>query len=84
MGDKTMKLRCIIGSQGFVGGDTYTYGDVYELNNEETAKILIEQGYAEEVATIASSVTTSPLVEANKKPSTKQDVPKATKSRRKY
>jgi len=79
-----MKLRCTIGSQGFVGGATYTYGDIYELNNEETAKILIEQGYAEEVSTIVSSVHPSPLVKANKNPTIKRDVPKTTKSRRKY
>jgi len=79
-----MKLRCTIGSQGFVGGNTYNYGDIYELNNEELAKQLIEQGYAEDISTIASSVPTSPLVEANKKPIAKSETQKTTKSRRKY
>ena len=70
-----MKLRCTIGSQGFVGGDTYRYGDVYELDNDETAKRLIKQGYAEEVAVIASPVPIPPLLKANK-----EDIPKSDKT----
>ena len=79
-----MKLRCTIGSQGFVGGETYIYGDIYELNDEETAKRLIKEGYAEEIAAMASSVPTSPFVEANKKPVAKSKTQTTTKARRKY
>jgi len=76
-----MKLKCTIGSQGFVGGDTYNYGDIYELNNEETAKRLIKQSYAEEVVAIVSPAPVSPLLKANKENTPKND--KTVKARRK-
>ena len=45
-----MKLRCKIGSIGFVGDrDTVSRGEIFEAS-ETQAKILIDAGYADEVA----------------------------------
>ena len=77
-----MMLRCTIGSQGFVGGDTYHYGDVYEVNTKETGGMLIKQGYAEEVVAIAPPAPIPPLLKENK-----ESLPtsgKTVKARRKY
>lgn len=52
-----MKLKCTIGSQGFVGGPTYKDGEVYELEDKEQAKQIITGGYAEEVKEVTSSVS---------------------------
>ena len=44
-----MKLRCKIGSIGFVGDrDTVSRGEIFEAS-ETQAKILIDAGYAEEI-----------------------------------
>ena len=79
-----MKLRCTIGSQGFVGGDTYHYGDVYEVNTKEMGGMLIKQGYAEdveEIVSIAPPAPIPPLLKANKESTPERD--RAGKARRK-
>lgn len=84
-----MKLRCTIGSHGFVGGPTYREGDEYELEDEELAKRIIKWGYAEEVKEVTSSVSLPLLVERDDvsikdNPTVKEQTSKKTKTRKKY
>lgn len=78
-----MKLRCTIGSQGFVGSPTYIFGEVYELDDEDLAKKIVQRGYAEELSKASSSVVTSSLVEANKELTITSDIKKKGKPQRK-
>jgi hypothetical protein len=82
-----MKLKCTIGSHGFVGGPTYYEGDEYELEDEEHAKQIIKWGYAEEVKEVPSSVSLHPLIEEasiKDNPPVKEELPKKTRTRKKY
>jgi hypothetical protein len=84
-----MKLKCTIGSHGFVGGATYKEGDKYELEDEEQAKQIIKWGYAEEVKEVTSSVSVPPLIERDevsiKGDSTVKEQPlQKTKHRKRY
>jgi hypothetical protein len=82
-----MKLKCTIGSHGFVGGATYKEGDEYELEDEEQAKQIIKWGYAEEVKEVTSSVSLPPLIEAasiKDNSTVNEQPPKKTKTRKRY
>jgi hypothetical protein len=83
-----MKLKCTIGSQGFVGGPTYREGDVYELEDEERAKQIIKEGDAEEVKEVTSSVSLPPVMMAEEHTEeislVEANPPKRTRTRKKY
>ena len=84
-----MKLRCTIGSHGFVGGPTYSEGDEYELEDEEQAKQIIKWGYAEEVKEVTSSVSSPSSIEKDEvplevNPPIEEKNLKKTKTRKKY
>jgi hypothetical protein len=79
-----MKLRCTIGSHGFVGGPTYTEGDEYELEDEELAKQILNWGYAEEVEEVTSSVSLPSLVKDDGKALVMTETSKKPRTRKKY
>jgi hypothetical protein len=79
-----MKLRCTIGSHGFVGGPTYIEGDEYELEDEELAKQILKWGYAEEVKEVTSSVSLPSLVKADEKALAMTETAKKPRTRKKY
>jgi hypothetical protein len=79
-----MKLKCTIGSHGFVGGHTYYEGDEYELEDEEHAKQIIKWGYAEEVKEVTSSASLPLLIERKEESPVKEQPPKKIRTRKKY
>lgn len=84
-----MKLKCTIGSQGFVGGPTYKDGEEYELEDEEQAKQIIKWGYAEEVKEVTPSAShPSSIVRNNTQKEesvrVKENPLRKTRARKKY